>query len=165
VAACKGPAGGSRRPVQSGDLPGPSGGTLYGIDSTQSGANLYTLDTTTAAPTLIGDTNSSIESIRFVGNTLYGLEFSTQPYLDTIDTSTGQVTQVVQATSVLNGAPGSLTFLNSTTAVFATSSNELYEMDITAGNVTDLGNLSSALFDGLDYGPVELCMAATTAAI
>jgi hypothetical protein len=121
---------------------------LYGIDGVN---NLDLIDTTTGAPTLIGPTNGSIQSIHFEGSTLYGLDFSTQPFLDTINTSTGQVTQVVQAATVLNGAPNSLTFLNSTTAVFSTSNDELYSMNITTGTVTDYGNLGD-LFDGIDYG-------------
>jgi hypothetical protein len=126
-----------------------AGGTLYGMDGSD---NLYTINTTTGSPTLVADTNDNVQSIRFVGSTLYGIEFNEQPFLDTINTSTGQLTQVVQATSVLNGAPDSLTFLNSTTAVFVTSNNELYEMNITTGNVTDLGNLGGGLYSGIDYG-------------
>jgi hypothetical protein len=126
-----------------------AGGTLYGMDALD---NLYTINTTTGAPTLVGDTNDDIQNIRFVGATLYGIEFNEQPYLDTINTSNGQLTQVIQATSTLNGAPNSLTFLNSTTAVFVTSNNEMYEMNITTGNVTDLGNLGGGLYNAVDYG-------------
>jgi len=75
-----------------------SGGTLYGLD--QLSQSLYTINTTTGTPTLVGATNlvpGSIEGdIAFSpGGTLYGIQnVSTDLQLFTISTSTGMATVV-----------------------------------------------------------------------
>jgi hypothetical protein len=64
-------------------------GTLYGTD-TQS--NLYTIDTTTAAATLIGNHGLFLESLAFDGTNLYGA--SSSGILYSINTSTAAATAI-----------------------------------------------------------------------
>jgi hypothetical protein len=63
--------------------PNPTTGTV----------NLYSIDTTTGAATLVGDTGFPVSSGLFVGDTLYGFDLNVSAIF-TIDTNTGAATQV-----------------------------------------------------------------------
>jgi len=84
------------------------GSTLYGLES-QGGANLYTVDTTTGAATLVGSTGISLGigfffgGLAYDGTTLYAevsgddaLDHVNSAFLYTIDPTTGVATLVSQ---------------------------------------------------------------------
>ena len=106
--------------------------TLYGVTSSK----LYTLNTTTGAPTEVGSTGVSLRSMAAVGQTLYG---ATTSKLYTLNTTTGAATEV--------GPTGVL--LRSMAAVGQTlyggTFSKLYTLNTTTGAATEVGSTGVTL--------------------
>jgi hypothetical protein len=129
-----------------------SGGTLYGTDD---GGNLYSINTTTGAATLIGSTGlGDVEGLGFDGSTLLGTNFNSPTTIYSINTTTAAATSVVSAsTGVVRGMAldGNEAFVASGSAV-----QSLETINLTSGAVADIGTLApffaALAYDGTLYG-------------
>jgi hypothetical protein len=75
---------------------GSYGGTLYALDHTSANANLYSINSSTGAATLIGPTNTGqgLAGYWAISTNSTALYFSLNSNLYTLNTSTGQATVV-----------------------------------------------------------------------
>ena len=132
------------------DIAMDSSGNLWGITF----SDLYTVNTTTAARTLVGSLGSSLNALTFVGSTLYAAGPGTTQ-LFTVNTGTGAATSVFNTGFASSGDLeyfGGKLYLSAdvndpSTAVFDDS---LIEIDLGGAiTATNLGGLSHDLVYGL----------------
>jgi hypothetical protein len=146
-------------------LPGPVAGALYGTD----GLNLYIIDKTTGAATLIGPhgpVETAIGALAFDSNgTLYGTSVTSTARLYTINPTTGAATAVgaLGIGSVFEGgldfdAAGQLFGVNQGNAFDA----KAYTIDTATGAATVLGptpgesrDIDGLAFDGQTFYAIE----------
>ena len=119
-------------------------------------ANLYSIDPTTGAGTLIGSTGlKQLSALDFNPNTgvLYGIGTNAAgaKVLATINTATGASTTIG---TVPAGIFQDIAFASNGT-LYGLSSGGLYTINITTGATTLIGTGATAGFygDGLDFGP------------
>ena len=130
------------------------GGALFGTDDR---GNLYSINKTTAATSLIGNTGlGDIEGLDFNGSTLLGTNFGNSPTtVYSINTTTAAATPI---TSFAGRAVDAMAVQNATTILVAsepTSSGPqfLVSVDLLTGADTVLGQLPSTdIATGLDFG-------------
>ena len=130
------------------------GGTLFGTDDR---GNLYSINKTTAATSLIGNTGlGDIEGLDFNGSTLLGTNFGNSPTtVYSINTTTAAATPI---TSFAGRAVSAMAAQDASTILVAsepTSSGPqfLVSVDLLTGADTVLGRLSSTdIATGFDFG-------------
>jgi len=125
---------------------------LFGTTST---GLLYTIDTTTAAATLVGNTGlGNIEALDFNGNDLLGVNFSSTPSVFSLN-QTNAAASLVATASISTGVVRSGVVLNPTTMLVRgdNGSNTLYSISLTGGATSAIGVMPSTVF-GMDFlGP------------
>ena len=122
------------------------GGTLY---ATASNGRLYTINTTTGAGTLVGNTGlGNVEGLDFLGNTLLATNFDDPYTLYSLDLATAAPTPLVSGDVPID-LVRSLAVRDATTG-YASSSNNLFRVDLTTGAMTDLGP-TGAFIAALDF--------------
>jgi hypothetical protein len=130
-------------------------GVLYGADPV---GNFYTINTTTAAATLVGNTGrGSIEAMDFNGNTLTAVDFATTPTVFSINVATAGTTSIVTAAAatsfVRTGAIQNVTtMLIDGDSGLGCSGNCLFSLNLTTGALSLIGNMGGGdLVSGLDF--------------
>lgn len=136
---------------------GASASTLYG--ATYTGAptsDLYSLNQTTGAATLIGAIGKNVGDLTNVGGGLVGIDLSSNS-LWTISTSNGAASNNVAIT----GTTGQITSIawnpltnvlyGDTTNAFS-GSDILYSINVTTGVATSIGGLGATNLFGLGFG-------------
>ena len=120
-----------------------SGATLYGVQSAGNSGQLITIDSATAAPTLMGATSSQIDGIAFAPDgTLYATD-NTAEQLVTLDPATGSVVSVIGPYGTTDLIEG-LAVRPSDSVLFGIdnatgSQSNLCTLDTTTGAVTIIG--------------------------
>lgn len=125
-------------------------GTLYGADSS---GDLYSLNTLNGAATLIGNTGlGNIEGMDFAGNFLFGFDFSNQPTLYTLDTTTAAASLYVQS-NVATGSVRTFCFDSGNNNALMATDNPLFQTlhsMVPSGTTTNIGSLGNEGVYGMD---------------
>lgn len=135
----------------------PTTDTLYGISS-NGGANLYTINTATGQPTLVGSsglsfTNGGGLAIDSTG-VIYGTPLSPTDTFGTYDKTTGAYTNIANPTLPNGRGFDALSFDGSTLyGTEAGTASHLVTIDTTTGAVTDLGATAAQFMDALAVRP------------
>jgi len=135
---------------------GAAASTLYGATYTGSASDLYSIDQSTGAATLIGATGQNIGDMTNIGNSLIGIDL-TNNKLWTLDAATGLAFNGVSIT----GTRGTITSIawdplskllyGDTTNAFS-GSDLLYTIDATTGAASLVGTLGASDLFGLGFG-------------
>lgn len=118
------------------------GGTLYAMQATIGGDDLYSVNIGTGEGTLVGSLNfGSYQSIAFAPDgTLYswdGAGFGSRQGLVTIDTATGEATDVSAADDGTNLIFQGMVFSNN--VLYSATQTEFYQIDLATGIPTQIG--------------------------
>jgi PEP-CTERM motif len=114
-------------------------GVLYGITF----SNLYTVNQSTGALTLIGSLGTSGNSLVFGAD---GTLYMASSRLHTVNTSTGTATAI--GSGIGFSSAGDLAFVGSK-LFMAGSGNQLVDIDLTTGSGTSVGNMGVSSMFGL----------------
>ena len=130
-----------------------SGATLYGVQSAGSSGQLITIDSATAAPTVMGATSSQIDGIAFAPDgTLYATD-NTAEQLVTLNPATGSVVSVIGPFGTADVVEG-LAVRPSDSVLFGIdnatgSQSNLCTLDTTTGAVTIIGPFAAGVQFGM----------------
>jgi outer membrane protein assembly factor BamB len=129
---------------------------LFGAD--QNG-NLYRVDETSGATTLIGDTGlGNIEGMDFLGPSLIAISFELTPTLYVLDTTDANPSPIITVNGTLPDAPRSLAVLDDENVLVTTNpgagpTTEIYQISLTTGDITLVGASNIPFASGsLDFG-------------
>jgi hypothetical protein len=129
---------------------------LYGATYTGSLSDLFSIDQTTGAATLIGATGKNIGDMTNVGGSLVGIDLSTNT-LWTLDAATGAASGGLAVTGT-RGTITSIAWDPTTQQLFGNTTNGfsgsdiLYTIDTVTGAATTVGNLGVTNLYGLGFG-------------
>ena len=141
----------------------PGTGVMYGVD--RSSDSLYTVDLTTGAWTLVGDTginNPERMAYDSLNGVMYGVpDFPTPRGTYTVDLTTGAWT--VFGTWSLNTAPDALVYDSDNDVLYGVAGTNLYSVDRTTGTWTLVPNTVGA-YIGACYVPDDSLAYAITSA-
>ncbi len=130
--------------------------TLFGTTYTGSTSDLYTIDQTTGAATLVGATGHNIGDLTNVGGGLVGIDLTSNA-LVSLNSATGAATGTVAITGT-RGAITSVAWDNVTHVLYGDTTNAfsgsdlLYTIDTTTGAATLVGALGATDLFGLGFG-------------
>lgn len=119
------------------------------------GSDIYQVDSTTGAATLIGSAGVNLHGLTYVGDTLYGFgdeaasvdDFIFDGNIYTIDEATGSATKVFSSSF---GSEGAIAFNPADGHAYVVGGG-LVQWDLTTGTATRLGSLPNIDISGLAY--------------
>jgi len=129
---------------------------LYGATFTNNVSDLFSIDQATGAATLIGATGKNLGDLTNVGNSLVGIDLSTNT-LWNLDAATGAASGGVTVTGTRGNItsiawdPTTKQLFGNTTDAFS-GSDILYLIDTTTGAATFVGDLGVTNLYGLGFG-------------